>query len=174
MELDEAGTLKTLKALQSELIYPTIADHQGRIVKLMGDGVLVEFASVIDAAECAVKLQHGMRSRNETLPSEEQIAFRIGINLGDVMVEGDDIYGDGVNVAARLEALAEPSGIYVSDIVRQSIGSRLGLEFDDLGEHQVKNIARAVHVYRIRLTGDEVASELRGAGGLSLPVAMPH
>src|SRR5262245_24108213 len=151
MELDEAGTLKTLKALQSELIYPTIANHQGRIVKLMGDGVLVEFASIIDAVECAVKLQHGNRSRNGALPSEQQIAFRIGINLGDVMVEGDDIYGDGVNVAARLEALAEPNGIYVSDIVRQSIGSRLGLEFDDLGEHQVKNIARAVHVFRIRL-----------------------
>ena len=173
METDEAGTLKNLKVLRSELIYPVIADHQGRVVKLMGDGALVEFVSVLDAVECAVKIQRAMRSRNAALPSDQEIAFRIGINLGDVMVEGDDIYGDGVNVAARLESLAEPGGVYVSDIVRQSIGSRLELDFEDLGEHQVKNIARAVHVFRIRLAGDEVASELPLAGVAS-PVDMPH
>jgi adenylate cyclase len=163
MEVDEAGTLKVLKALRGELIYPIIADHRGRVVKLMGDGSLVEFASAIDAVECAVKLQSALCARSAELPAERQLAFRIGINLGDVMVEGDDIYGDGVNVAARLEALAEPGGVYVSDIVRQSVGSRLELDFEDLGEHQVKNIARAVHVFRIRLARDKVASEL-GSG----------
>jgi adenylate cyclase len=173
MEVDEAGTLKALKALRSEVIYPTIADHQGRVVKLMGDGALVEFASAIDAVESAVKLQSALCARNAELPAERQLAFRIGINLGDVMVEGDDIYGDGVNVAARLEALAEPGGVYVSDIVRQSVGSRLELDFEDLGEHQVKNIARAVHVFRIRLAGDKVASEL-GGGGTTFPVGIPH
>ena len=172
MEVDEAGTLKVLKALRGELIYPIIADHRGRVVKLMGDGSLVEFASAIDAVECAVKLQSALCARSAELPAERQLAFRIGINLGDVMVEGDDIYGDGVNVAARLEALAEPGGVYVSDIVRQSVGSRLELDFEDLGEHQVKNIARAVHVFRIRLAGDKVASEL--GSGTTLPVGIPH
>ena len=173
MEVDEAGTLKALKALRSELIYPVISDHQGRVVKLMGDGALVEFGSVIDAVECAVKVQRAMRSRNAALPSDQRIAFRIGINLGDVMVEDDDIYGDGVNVAARLETLAEPSSVYVSDIVRQSVGSRLEVVFEDLGEHQIKNIARAVHVFRIRFAGDQVASELP-LGGATPSVGIPH
>jgi adenylate cyclase len=172
MEVDEAGTLKALNALRSELMYPIIADHHGRVVKLMGDGALVEFASAIDAVESAVKLQSALCARNAELPAERQLAFRIGINLGDVMVEGDDIYGDGVNVAARLEALAEPGGVYVSDIVRQSVGSRLELDFEDLGEHQVKNIARAVHVFRIHLAGDKVASEL--GSGTTLSVGIPH
>ena len=113
MELDEVGTLAALKALRSELIDPTIAEHKGRIVKLMGDGVLVEFASVVDAVQCAVSIQRAMPTRNVDVPADRRIVFRVGINLGDVIVEGDDLYGDGVNIAARLEALAEPGGASV-------------------------------------------------------------
>jgi TolB-like protein/class 3 adenylate cyclase/tetratricopeptide (TPR) repeat protein len=173
MEADEAGTLSTLKILWSELIDPIVTDHHGRVVKLMGDGALVEFASVIDATECAVKVQLELGARNIEIPPDQQIAFRIGISLGDVIVEGEDIYGEGVNIAARLEALAEPGGVYISEIVRQSIGSRLDLDFEDLGEHQVKNIAKAVHVFRIRLSGEAVPFKLTGSE-MPSHLAIPH
>jgi len=173
MERDEEGTLAALKALRSELIDPTIAEHKGRIVKLMGDGVLVEFASVVDAVRCAVAIQRAMHSRGVDVPADRSIVFRIGINLGDVIVEGDDLYGDGVNIAARLEALAEPGGIYVSEVVHQSIGTKLDLDFEDLGEHQVKNIARAVHVYRVRFI-DATAEPERPEAGAEARLAIPH
>ena len=134
MAADEAGTLAALKALRRDFIEPKIAEHHGRIVKLMGDGALVEFASVVDAVRCAVELQQGMAERARDVPRDRQIRFRIGINLGDIIIEDDDIHGDGVNVAARLEALAEPGGICVSRTVRNHVQDKLPLGFEDLGE----------------------------------------
>jgi adenylate cyclase len=173
MERDEEGTLVALKALRSELFDPTIAEHKGRIVKLMGDGALVEFTSAVDAVQCAVAIQRTMHRRNVDLPTDRSLEFRIGINLGDVIVEGEDLYGDGVNIAARLEALAEPGGIYVSEVVHQSIGSKLDLDFEDLGEHQVKNIARAVHVFRVRFAAEAVKPEQADVGA-EARLAIPH
>ena len=149
MGIDEEGTLGALNAHRRELIDPLITQHQGRIVKTMGDGLLMEFASIVDAVRCAVVMQQGMESRNANIDESRRIRFRIGINVGDVIVEGDDIFGDGVNVAARLEALAEPGQTCVSATVREHVAEKLPIGFADLGEHAVKNIARPVHVYRI-------------------------
>jgi adenylate cyclase len=149
MGADEEGTLAELKAHRKELIDPLIAQHQGRIVKTTGDGLLIEFASIVDAVRCAVVMQQGMADRNANLDESQCIRFRVGINVGDVIVEDGDIFGDGVNVAARLETLAEPGAICVSATVREHVGGKLPLGFTDLGEHSVKNIARPVHVYRI-------------------------
>ena len=140
---------RALNAHRRELIDPLITQHQGRIVKTMGDGLLMEFASIVDAVRCAVVMQQGMESRNANIDESRRIRFRIGINVGDVIVEGDDIFGDGVNVAARLEALAEPGQTCVSATVREHVAEKLPIGFADLGEHTVKNIARPVHVYRI-------------------------
>ena len=129
---------------------PKIKEHRGRIVKTTGDGFLIEFASVVDAVRCAVEVQRAMAEQNADLPSDGRIEFRMGINLGDVMVEEHDIFGDGVNVAARLEALAEPDGIYVSRMVRDNVRDKLEFDFEDLGEQQAKNIARPLRVYRVR------------------------
>jgi adenylate cyclase len=149
MGADEAGTLTALKAHREGLIDPLIAGHNGRTVKLMGDGALVEFASVVDAVACAVAVQRGMAERNAEAPTEQRIDFRIGINIGDVIVEGDDIYGDGVNIAARLEGLAEPGGICISGDVFRQVRGKLDLPFDDLGEQALKNIAEPIRTYRI-------------------------
>ena len=157
MEEDEDGTLAVLQAHRAELIDPTIAAHRGRIVKLMGDGALVEFASVIDAVECAVDVQRGMANRNTDVPGSRRIEFRIGINLGDVIIEGDDIYGDGVNVAARLQELADPGGVCIAGTVFDQVGRRPDLTFDDLGEQQVKNIDRPIRAYVVRSPGAEMA-----------------
>ncbi len=148
MELDEAGTLTALKAHREELIDPIITEHRGRIVKLMGDGALVEFASVVDAVECAVAIQQAMAERTAGSSEKNPIEFRIGVNLGDVIVEGDDIYGDGVNLAARLEGLAEPGGICISDKVHSEIRAKLDATFADGGEEVVKNITEPVRVWR--------------------------
>ncbi len=154
MEIDEAGTLAALKAHREKLIDPAIAERRGRIVKLMGDGSLVEFASVVDAVACAVAIQEGMSARNEGVPEDRRMAFRIGVHLGDVIVEGDDLYGDGVNVAARLEGLAEPGGVCISQQAYDQVETKLDLAYEDLGEQQVKNIARPVRTYRILLDGE--------------------
>jgi adenylate cyclase len=150
MGADEEGTHARLQAHLRELIEPKIAEHRGRVVKNTGDGFLAEFASVIDAVRCAVDMQRGMAERNSGTPPVKRIEFRIGINLGDVIVEGEDIFGDGVNVAARLEALAEPGGICISRVVRDQVRDRLDYTFEDLGEQSVKNIARPVRVYALR------------------------
>ena len=150
MGVDEEGTHERLKAHLAELINPKIAERRGRIVKNTGDGFLAEFASVVDAVRCAAEVQRGMAERNADAPAEERIEFRIGINLGDVIVEEHDIFGDGVNVAARLEALAEPGGICVSRVVRDQVRDRLDCAFEDLGEQSVKNIVRPVRVYALR------------------------
>src|SRR5262249_15390994 len=166
---DEAGTLSRLGALRRDLIDPKVAEHRGRIVKTTGDGLLVEFPSVVEAVACAIAVQQGMGERNSTTPGDQRIEFRIGINLGDVIVEGDDIHGDGVNVAARLEALAEPGGIFVSRTVRDHVGDRLDVTFEDLGEQQVKNIAQAIHVYRVHIeTRVSPADDRRYAGSIAV------
>jgi len=151
MSHDEEGTLRLLKAHLGELVEPHIAAHRGRIVKRTGDGLLVDFASAVEAVRCAVAIQAGMADRNRATMDDSRVEFRIGINLGDVIIEGDDIYGDGVNIAARLEALAEPGGIFVSRAVRDSVRDKLGIVLEDLGEKPVKNIARPVRVFRVGL-----------------------
>ena len=138
MGTDEEGTHERLKAHLQELVNPKIAEHRGRIVKNTGDGFLAEFASVVDAVRCAAEVQRGMRDREPEVPDERRIRFRIGINLGDVIAEEDDIFGDGVNIATRLEALAEPGGICISRVVRDQVRDRLDYAFEDLGEQQVK------------------------------------
>src|ERR1700739_4159540 len=153
MGVDEEGTHERLQAHLRDLINPKIEDHRGRIVKNTGDGFLAEFPSVVDAVRCAVEIQRGMVERNAETPPENRIEFRVGINLGDVIVEEHDIFGDGVNVAARLEGLAEPGGICLSGTVRDHIGDRLPNTFEDLGEQRVKNITRAVRVYALRAHG---------------------
>jgi adenylate cyclase len=147
MEANEEGTRGALKQHRREFFDPTIAKHGGRIFKVMGDGFLVEFGSVLNAARCAVEIQRGMPERNAGVPEDRHIKFRIGVNLGDIIVDGDDFYGDGVNMAARLEGLAGPGGIACSAIVRHQLGNKLALEFIDQGEQSVKNIAQRVHVY---------------------------
>ena len=149
MGADEEGTLAQLKAHRGELLDPTIAEHRGRMVKTTGDGVLVEFASVVDAVRCALDIQHGMTERNATVPLDKRIEFRIGINVGDIIIDDDDIHGDGVNVAARLEAISEPGGVCVSGVVHDQVQDKLDVTFDDGGEHQLKNIARPVRVFRM-------------------------
>src|SRR6201987_1219595 len=152
MEVDETGTLARLKTHRIELIDPAIAKNHGRIIKTTGDGLLVEFHSIVDAVQCAAEIQRRMARRNADLPPARSMQFRIGINLGDVIVENDDIFGDGVNIAARLETLAEPGGICVSGAVRDQIGQRLeDIEFQDIGDQSVKNIARPIRVFRVRL-----------------------
>jgi class 3 adenylate cyclase len=151
MGADEEGTLARLKALRRELADPKIKEHRGRIVKTTGDGLLIEFASVVDAVRCAVEVQREMAERNTDVPPDRHIEFRMGINLGDIIKDGRDIYGDGVNVAARLEALAEPGGICVSRVVRDQVRDKLDFSFEDIGEQQVKNIARPIRVHRILL-----------------------
>lgn len=165
MEADEAGTLAALKSLRKNLIAPEFAEHRGRIVKLMGDGALGEFASVVDATECAVGIQQGMIERNVKLPECERIELRIGINIGDIIVEGEDIYGDGVNIAARLEGLADPGSICVSRNVFNQVKNKVDLGFQDMGEQRVKNIAEPVGAYRVLLPEPTVADA---------PPAMPH
>ncbi|HKM70611.1 MAG TPA: adenylate/guanylate cyclase domain-containing protein [Stellaceae bacterium] len=159
---NEESTLAALKTLRRELIDPKVKEHHGRIVKTTGDGALVEFASVVDAVRCAVEIQREMIDRNADVPTERRIAFRIGINLGDIIIDEGDIYGDGVNVAARLEALAKPGGICVSRVVRDQVRDKLDFAFDDRGEQQVKNISRPVRSYFVQL-GDRRPASLAAA-----------
>ncbi len=158
MGADEEGTLRALKAHRQAVFDPQVAVHRGRIVKSTGDGLLVEFASVVDAVDCACVVQRGIAERNAAVPTDKRLEFRIGINLGDIIIDGDDIYGDGVNVAARLEALAEPGGICVSRVVHDELSEKRALEFQDLGEHGVKNIARRLRVYGLAAGGAQAAS----------------
>ena len=148
---DEAGTRTRFNASLKELIEPVTASHRGRIVKTMGDGLLAEFTSVVDAVQCAVEIQEGMAERNADEPSDRRIDFRVGINLGDVIIEGDDIHGDGVNVAARLETLAEPGGICISGAVFNNVKGKLDLGFADLGPQKVKNLAEPISTFQVLL-----------------------
>jgi TolB-like protein/class 3 adenylate cyclase len=168
MGADEEGTHERVKAHLAELVNPKIAEHRGRIVKNTGDGFLAEFQSVINAVRCAAEVQRGMAARNAATPASERIEFRIGINLGDVIVEEHDIFGAGVNIAARLEALAEPGGICVSGVVRDQIADKLPYPFEDMGEQNVKNIARPVRAYGLRF---EAITELPAGRVLPAPEA---
>jgi class 3 adenylate cyclase/pimeloyl-ACP methyl ester carboxylesterase len=177
MGSDEVATLHSLKAHRRELLDPSIARHRGRIVKTTGDGMLVEFSSIVDAVGCAVSIQRGMIERNRAVPDEKRIVFRIGINVGDILIDGDDIFGDGVNVAARLEALCEPGGLCISRGANEQIRDKLSLAFADLGEQTVKNIARSIGVFG--LAAQDIASlpvevlpELPGE--VPVPAAVPE
>jgi len=166
---DEAGTLERLKSLRRELVQPGITERKGRIVKLMGDGLLAEFPSVVEAVQCAADIQRSMIGREADLPNERRIKLRIGVNLGDIIVEGSDIYGDGVNVAARLEALADPGGICISGKVYEEVRNKLPTAFEDLGEQEVKNIAEPVRVYRLASGSPQDGPPTHPAEPLPLP-----
>jgi class 3 adenylate cyclase len=153
IESDEAATLAEIKVFRSEVIDPLLAEHKGRVVKLMGDGALVEFGSVVDAVACAVAVQKEVGARQSDVPPERRIVFRIGINLGDVVVEGEDLLGDGVNVAARLEQLCPPGGVLVSGTAYDQLQGKLDVSLEFAGEQHVKNIARRVRTYRVQLDG---------------------
>jgi adenylate cyclase len=163
MGADEEGTLRQLKAHRKELVDPKITEHRGRIVKTTGDGMLVEFVSVVDAVRCAVDIQRGMDERNSEVPADKRIQFRIGINVGDIIIDGDDIFGDGVNVAARLQTLADPGGIMVSSVVHDQVRDKLSFGFEDMGEQTVKNIARPIGVHRISITESVSPAALKSA-----------
>jgi hypothetical protein len=149
MGIDEAGTLACLKALRHEIIGPVIATHAGRIVKLMGDGALVEFASAVDAVTCAIEIQKRIREHGTSGLEDSRIEFRIGINVGDIIVDGDDIYGDGVNVAARIQMLANPGGIYISRSAAEQVRDKVPIKIETRGEQTIKNIARPIEVFCI-------------------------
>jgi adenylate cyclase len=173
MELDEAGTFERLKAHRIELVEPTISAHRGAIFKLMGDGLLAEFGSVVDAVECAVAIQRGMAERNADLLEDQRIDVRIGVNLGEVIVEGTDRHGEGVNIAARLEQLADPGGVWVSGKVANEVEKKLAFDFEAMGEQKVKNISEPIPVYRVRLDG-ALAPRRRASPKSRLPSwAMP-
>jgi adenylate cyclase len=169
MGADEEGTLAQLMGHRRGLVEPKVAEHRGRIVKTTGDGMLVEFPSVVDAVRCAIEVQRGMAERNATVPSAERIEFRVGINLGDVIAADEDIFGDGVNVAARLEGLAEPGSVVVSNTVHDQVRDRLPFVFEDLGEQQVKNIARPVRAFRISDAADARPLSVSPAAALLMP-----
>src|SRR5262245_34058812 len=150
MGVDEEGTLAALKGLRKSLIDPKIAEHRGRMVKTTGDGALVEFASAVDAVRCALQIQRAMAQHNAPVPEDRRIEFRIGINVGDIIIDEGDIYGDGVNVAARIETLATPGSICLSDNALQQIKGKVALDVNDMGEQQLKNIAQPVRVHSVR------------------------
>jgi adenylate cyclase len=171
--LDEEGTLTRLRALRRELLDPTIAEHRGRIFKTTGDGMLVEFASVVDAVRCAVAVQRATAAREAALAQGRRIEFRVGINLGDIVVEGDDILGDGVNIAARLEAIAAPGGICLSRAAVDQVEGKIAAVFTDLGDRQLKNIARPVRVFAIDLL-DSPKPQEPGATTFQLSSPLPR
>jgi adenylate cyclase len=173
MGIDEAGTLARLKELRRELIDPTIDSHSGRIVKLMGDGMLVEFGSAVDAVACAIKIQKQVPGHDSGNAEARPMQFRIGINVGDIIIEGDDIFGDGVNIAARLEPLAEPGGICVSSIVNESVGNRIDVEFSDSGDISVKNIDRPIRVWKWHPGKTDVAANRSDAANPTPKVETP-
>src|SRR4051812_13461634 len=154
MGLDEEGTLAQLKTLRKTLVDPGIAAHRGRIVKTTGDGMLVEFASAVDATRCAIEVQGSMARQNADIPQGKRIEFRIGIHVGDIIIDEDDIFGDGVNIAARLEGIAEPCGICISDDAQRQVRGKLDVAFDDMGSQNLKNIAEPMRAWRVRLSGD--------------------
>ncbi|TCU20332.1 adenylate/guanylate cyclase domain-containing protein [Rhizobium sullae] len=161
METDEAGTLAALKSRRKQVLQPLVARHHGRVFKVTGDGVMVEFASAVNALQCAIDVQHAMAAANAALPEKLRIVLRIGVNLGDVMVEGSDLYGDGVNIAARLETTAEPGGILISGTIYDHVRNKIEVGFEDLGAQAVKNIALPVRIYRVSGTPPVVISTFK-------------
>src|SRR5208282_5842096 len=157
MGVDEEGTLTVLKALRRELIDPKIAEHHGRIVKTTGDGALVEFASAVDAVRCAIEVQRAMAERSAASPEDRRIEFRIGINIGDIIIDDNDIFGDGVNIAARLEGIAEPGRVCMSDDASRQVRGKIEMTCDDMGLRALKNIAEPMRAWRVKL-GDQSAA----------------
>src|SRR6478752_9903615 len=151
MGADEEGTLGQLKALRKSLVDPKIVEHRGRIVKTTGDGMLVEFASAVDAARCAVEIQRDMAAQNGDVPQDTRIEFRIGIHVGDIIIDDNDIFGDGVNIAARLEGIAEPGGVCISDDTHRQIRGKVDIAFDDMGSQSLKNIAEPMRAWRMQI-----------------------
>jgi adenylate cyclase len=162
IQADETGTLIALKARRTEILLPLVGKHHGRIVKLMGDGVLVEFASAVNAVTCAVELQEAIDTANRGIPDESRIILRVGVNLGDVLVEGGDLYGDGVNIAARLEALAEPGCVFVSHTVFSHVRGKTALGFEELGERSLKNIAEPVRISALNVLSRNTTFTFKG------------
>jgi adenylate cyclase len=169
MGLDEEGTLARLKAVRKALVDPAIAGHRGRIVKTTGDGMLVEFASAVDAARCAMEVQRGMAKQNIDVPQEAGIEFRIGIHVGDIIIDDNDIFGDGVNIAARLEGIAEPGGVCISDDTYRQVRDRIDAAFHDKGEIALKNIARPVRVFALAGAKQPATKVIEPAPALALP-----
>ncbi len=167
MEQDEVGTLNLLKAHRTEFIEPTISEHNDRVIKLMGDGILVEFASVLDSVNCAVAIQNGMKERQN--PEQADLQFRIGLNLGDVIVEGDDLYGDGINIASRLEGLADPGGVCVSDKVYQEAKNKVSVDFESMGDCTVKNVTDPISAYKIALGENVLRHDIQAGDKLPVP-----
>src|SRR4030081_2314807 len=172
MGRDEEGTITQLKAFRKTLIDPTIAAHRGRIVKTTGDGMLAEFASAVDAARCAVEVQRGMDAQNADVPQGVRIAFRTGIHVGGIIIDGNDIFGDGVNLAARLEGIAEPGGVCMSDDAYRQVRGKVEIACDDMGPQPLKNIAEPMRAWRVRLTG-QIPSAVQSGSAVSQPLALP-
>src|SRR6516162_7609718 len=164
MGADEEGVLARLKAARKSLVDPTVAAHRGRIVKTTGDGILVEFASAVDAARCAIEVQRGMVEQNATVPSAQRIEFRIGIHVGDIIVDDNDIFGDGVNIAARLEGIADPGGVCISDDAQRQIRGKVDTAFEDMGSQSLKNITEPMRAWRLRINE---------SGSMAAPIEPP-
>jgi len=172
MGIDEEGTLARLKAFRKTLIDPTIGAHRGRIVKTTGDGMLIEFASAVDAVRGAVEVQRGMADQNESVPQDDRIEFRIGIHVGDIIIDDNDIFGDGVNVAARLEGIAEPGGVCMSNDAYRQVRGKVEIVCDDMGLQSLKNIAEPMQVWRVRLT-DQAPAAVQSGSTANEPQTLP-
>src|ERR1700704_3088617 len=172
MGRDEERTLANLKSVRKTLVDPTIAAHRGRIVKTTGDGMLVEFASAVDAARCAIEVQRGMAEQNAAVPQDQRIEFRVGIHVGDIIIDDNDIFGDGVNIAARLESIAEPGGVCISDDAQRQIRGRVDIVFDDMGSQTLKNIAEPMRAWRVKL-GVSASTSTRPYMDTAQPLALP-
>src|SRR6202163_2358156 len=168
MGADEEGTLARLKAIRKALVDPTITSHRGRIVKTTGDGMLVEFASAVDAVRNAIEVQRSMAEQNAAVPQNQRIEFRIGIHVGDVIFDDNDIFGDGVNIAARLEGIADPGGVCISDDAYRQVRGKVEIACDDLGPQALKNIAEPMRAWRVRLTG-QATSAVNSGSAVSQP-----
>src|SRR6187399_3311949 len=173
MSADEEGTLARLKAVRNAVVDPTIASHRGRIVKTTGDGMLVEFASAVDAARCSVEVQRAMAAQNADVPQEVRIEFRIGIHVGDIIFDDNDIFGDGVNIAARLEGITEPGGVCMSDDAYRQVRGKVEIACDDMGQQSLKNIADPMRAWRVRLTGRPPSAIKSGLAMSQPPVPPP-
>src|ERR1700722_6374906 len=172
MGADGEGTLTRLKAVRKALVDPTIAAHRGRIVKTTGDGMLVEFASAVDAARCAAEVQRGIATQNADIPQDIRIEFRIGIHVGDIIIDDNDIFGDGVNIAARLEGIAEPGGVCISDDAQRQIRGKVDVAFEDMGSQNLKNIVEPMRAWRVRPTGQN--SSAPQSSTVNEPEGLPH
>ncbi len=168
MGADEEGTLDQLKSIRKAFVDPTIAAHRGRIVKTTGDGMLVEFVSAVDAVRNAVEIQRSMAKQNAALPQDPRIEFRLGIHVGDIIFDDNDIFGDGVNIAARLEGIAEPGGVCMSEDAYRQVRGKVGIDYDDMGSQHLKNIAEPMRVWRVRLTCQIPSAVKAGSGVASL------